>query len=228
MPQEDDSQTALMAGQGGNPDSGSVYQALAPAAVATGASPNGRPKLGPRAYSAPVMVWIGRTPPSTAIAEKADEEKPASKPARPIRQKSLSRTARPATVPAAAQAFTATQPKSIIEEGSATKTLVEPSAALKPAATKAKAKPGAVASGSAPRPKLGAIGTKPEPNTAAVAPAAADRKPAANKNAAAVQKPALASKPVKPNPKAKAAETKKPQVAAEAKTKDAKAKPKTN
>ena len=80
-------------------------------------------------------------------------------PAKP-KQKPLARTAKPAALPPAARAFTATEPKSILEDGkgSANRGAIQPSAALsrKPAASPA---------------KTGTIAAKPKPaQSSAVGP----------------------------------------------------------
>ena len=231
LPAEEDAQPAVT-----QSDDGRV-QMPPPTALAfsaAGSTPGARPQLGPRARFEPIVVWTGRTP-STALAARADEK--TTNPAKP-KQKPLARAAKSAPTPAAAQAFTATEPKSILDEGkgSGNKGAIQPSAALnqKPAASLPK--PKLSATGEGQRPKAGAIAAKPKPaQSAAVAspsaaakpavspkPAAAKStttKPAATKSAAAA-KPAASGKPEKKQT-AKTLDQKKPQVAAQAKPKPA-------
>ena len=179
-----------------------------------GSTPGARPQLGPRARFEPIVVWTGRTPPSAAVAAQDDKES-----ARPagakLKQKRLARAAKPASVPPAAQAFAATEPKSIINEPGEKPKAVQPAAALTP-------KPAAPA-----KPKTAAVSpptAKPAPPSR---PAGAAR--AATADPAGGAKPATAAKPKPaPRPQAKASEAKKVQAAAVAKAKQAsEAKPKT-
>jgi D-alanyl-D-alanine carboxypeptidase len=198
---------------------------------AGGSTPGGRPQLGPRARFEPILVWTGRTPP-TALA--AQEEPAPAKPTK-LKQKSMARAGKAGRLPASAQAFAATEPKSIIDDGKrpGNKGAIRPNAALdqKPAAASApKPKLGALGGGS-PRPKPGAITAKPKPTqSAAVSSPPATAKPLALTKPPAV-KPVAATKPGpsgKPDTKqsAKSAEPKKQAIAVQAKPKTAaKAKP---
>jgi D-alanyl-D-alanine carboxypeptidase len=152
-------------------------------ALASAQGDNGRVQLGPRAYFEPIVVWTGRTPPS-AVAAKESEKQPA-KPAeaklkpKPVR---AAKTARPS---AAAKAFAATEPKSIINEGGASKTAIQPDAALKPKGA---------ASGEAPRKMNGAAAKPKPPQTAAISlpaslrPSDAGEKPPVNAKLTAAPK----------------------------------------
>jgi D-alanyl-D-alanine carboxypeptidase len=219
LPAEEDAQPAAA-----QSDDGARVQppATALAFAATGSTPGTRPQLGPRARFEPILVWTGRTPPS-ALAARAEEKAPANA-AKP-RQKPV-RAAKPAPVPPAAQAFAATEPKTIIEEGrgSGNKGAIQPGAALASKPASALPKPKAAATGGE-RPKAGAIAAKPKPaQSAAVAgakPSVSSKPSAAAKPAAA--KPALGSKPAAKQA-TKNLEQKKPQAAAKPKT-AARAKP---
>ena len=212
LPAEEDAQP-----QSAQSDDGARVPPTALAYAATGSTPGARPQLGPRARFEPILVWTGRTPPTALAAQTEDK---AAKPAKP-RQKPIARAAKPAPVSVAAQAFAATEPKSIMEDGKgANKGAIQPSAALgpKPAAAPKLGAQG----GASERPKPGAIAAKPKPSQSAAvsrpsaAKPVASGKPAASKPATA--KPAASGKPDKKQA-AKAPEQKKPQAAAPAKAK---------
>jgi D-alanyl-D-alanine carboxypeptidase len=216
LPAEEDAQPVAQ-----GEDSGRVQ--LPPTALAfsaAGTTPGARPQLGPRARFEPIVVWTGRTQPTALAAQDADKSTDKPRAAK-AKQRSLAR-ARAAPVPPAAQAFAATEPKSILDEGkgAGNKGAVQPNAALNPTSVKASApKPGAVG-GEGQRRKAGAVQAKPSQSAAASPRAAAKptaAKPAATK-AAAVAKPAASGKPEKkPTAKASGQKQKKPQVAAQAK-----------
>jgi D-alanyl-D-alanine carboxypeptidase len=172
MPAEEDAQPATAQSD----DSGRILPPTALAFTAAGSTPGSRPQLGPRARFEPIIVWTGRTPPS-ALAARTEEK--AATPAKP-KQKPLARTAKPAALPPAAQAFTATEPKSILEngKGSANRGAIQPSAALsrKPAASPA---------------KTGTIAAKPQPAQSAAVSKPATGKPALKQKATAAAKPAV-------------------------------------
>ena len=233
MPAEEDAQPAAQSG-----DDGARVPPTALAYAATGSTAGARPQLGPRVRFEPIIVWTGRTPP-TALAAQTDD-----KPASPAKAKPKPlRAAKPVPVPAAAKAFAATEPKSIIEDGkgSGNKGAIQPSAALspRPATAPAAAPRVGVAGGASQRPKPGAIAVKPKPSrSAAVAsPSAAkpvvsakpivSAKPAASKGAA---KPAAAKPASSGNAEKKQAAKspeKKPHVTAPARAKTTAAKAKS-
>jgi D-alanyl-D-alanine carboxypeptidase len=204
MPGEDDTPASASA-DGENGRTQMPNGALAFASI--GSTPGARPQLGPRARFEPIVVWTGRTPPSTAVAAQDDDKESARPAGAKLKQKRLARAAKPATVPPAAQAFAATEPKSIINEPGEKPKPVQPAAALTP-------KPAAPA-----KPKTAAVSpptAKPAPpSRPAVAARAATADPAGGKPA-----PAATAKPKSaPKPQAKASEAKKVQAAGVAKAK---------
>jgi len=170
-PAEEEGQT-VASGNAENP----VVSLLAPTAMSfasAGAAPTRR-TLGPRAPFEPIPVWIGATP-GTAVAE--EETTSVRKPrasrmsARPVRVKSLSRTAA-ASIPPAARAFVQNRPKSIIDEG-------------KVETVKAKPQPvrqAAIKAAMNPKPALG--GKKAGPSVAQAKKPGAPAKPPAKAKAA--------------------------------------------
>jgi D-alanyl-D-alanine carboxypeptidase len=225
LPAEEDAQPSAQS------DDGARVPPTALAFAATGSTPGARPQLGPRARFEPILVWTGRTPP-TALAARSDEKATAN-PTKP-KQKPV-RAAKSPPVTAAAQAFTATEPKSIIEEGkgSGNKGAIQPSEALsrKSATVSAPApKLGVTGGGASQRLKPGAIAAKPKltqsaavASPSAVAKPVVSSKPGASKPAAAKPVAAKSAANNKPEKKqaAKAPEQKKPQVAAQTKPKTA-------
>jgi len=246
VPAEEEAHAGLGGLEAGSGNSGSALASLfaPPAAMAFAAPERASPPapkrtLGPRAYLQPIPVWIGRSPP-TAFATAEPDVKPARE------RKAMRSAAKPASigtgspaVPPAANAFAATETPSIMDRPGA-KGAIRPAAALKPpvlkpaapkpaAVARAATKPaapnaGAVGSGGAPRPKIGAIQAKPQlaaapaagepaakPRPAAAKPA--ERPPAARQAVAAAQpaavKPATArpATAAKPNPAAAAKKT---------------------
>jgi D-alanyl-D-alanine carboxypeptidase len=209
LPAEEDAQPASA-----QSDDGARVPPTALAYAATGSTPATRPQLGPRTRFEPILVWTGRSPP-TALAAQTDDK--TASPARP-RQKPIARAAKPAPASAAAKAFAATEPKSIIEDGArGNKGAIQPSAALSP--KPAPAKLGAT-DGATQRPKPGAIAAKPKPSQSAAVASPPAAKPAVSAKPSA-GKPVAAKPASKPEKKqaAKASEQKKPQVAAPAKAK---------
>jgi hypothetical protein len=140
------------------------------------------------------------------MAAQEEKEKPAKAVVAKPRKKPLSRTANTGQVPAAAQAFTATEPKSILDDVKASKGAIQPNAALqKPA--------------SASKPNAGGIAAKPTAQSATAAPPTGAKPAVTPKPAAAVNAkqaaPASSAKVDAKQPE------KKPQVAAETKPKAA-------
>ncbi len=146
-------------------------------------APGARPQLGPRARFEPILVWTGRTQPTALAAQ--DDDGPAK--AATAKTKPLSRAANAGQVPAAARAFTATEPKPILPDSKGNKGAIAPPAGAQP-------KPAA-----APKPNVGAIAAKPKPDGSAASTAPAGGKPAAVAKPAVAAKPTEAAKPaVKP------------------------------
>jgi D-alanyl-D-alanine carboxypeptidase len=232
IPAEEDAQPALLTSQGGSgPENGGLLPAHALAFSTFGNTPGTKPQLGPRARLETIPVWVGRTPP-TAMAAQEEDEKPTGKPAPKLKQKPLARAAKAGVIPAAAQAFTATEPKSIIDDGKggATKDAIQPSAALNAKLSSGAArtkKVGALATDDAQQPKAGATAARSRPKQPTRVPLAAEAKLTTGRKAAVVtggrsekrQAATLAEKK-----QAKASE-RKAQVGSQTKPRPTKAKP---
>jgi D-alanyl-D-alanine carboxypeptidase len=213
LPAEEEAPQAAAAGDG---DSARIQMPSSALAFAAVGAPGARPQLGPRVRFEPIRVWSGRTPPA-ATAEQ-DDDMPNKAAAKPAPKPVVRAAKRP--VPAAAEAFAATESKPILDEG-------------KGAGNKGAIGPATKPSGVTP--KAGAIAAKPKPaQSASVEPPAAKPAAAAPKPGASAPRPAVASRPAdagKPAAasaaapstaapaKAAAATEKKPQTAAPAKPK---------
>ena len=216
QPGEEDG--ASLAAQNGGPDEdpGRIQMPGSALAFSAMGAPGARPQLGPRARFEPILVWTGRTQPTALAAQ--DDDGPAK--AAAAKTKPLSRAANAGQVPAAARAFTATEPKPILPDSKGNKGAIAPPAGAQP-------KPAA-----APKPNVGAIAAKPKPDGSAASAAAAGDKPAAAAKPTVAAKPTETAKPaVKPTPaaapavKASAATSAKPVAGAKADTKPAETKP---
>jgi hypothetical protein len=206
-PQGEDDGASLAAQNGGpDEDPGRIQMPGSALAFSAMGAPGARPQLGPRARFEPILVWTGRTQPTALAAQ--DDDGPAK--AAAAKTKPLSRAANAGQVPAAARAFTATEPKPILPDSKGNKGAIAPPAGAQP-------KPAA-----APKPNVGAIAAKPKPDGSAASTAPAGGKPAAVAKPAVAAKPTEAAKPaVKPAPAATSA---KPVAGAKADTKPAETK----
>ena len=112
QPGEEDG--ASLAAQNGGPDEdpGRIQMPGSALAFSAMGAPGARPQLGPRARFEPILVWTGRTQPTALAAQ--DDDGPAK--AAAAKTKPLSRAANAGQVPAAARAFTATEPKPILPD----------------------------------------------------------------------------------------------------------------
>jgi D-alanyl-D-alanine carboxypeptidase len=214
-PQGEDDGASLAAQNGGpDEDSGRIQMPGSALAFSAMGAPGARPQLGPRARFEPILVWTGRTQP-TALAQ--DDDGPAK--AAAAKAKPLSRAANAGQVPAAARAFTATEPKPILADSKGNKGAIAAPAGGQP-------KPAA-----APKPNVGAIAAKPKPDGSAASATPAGGKPAGAKPAVAAKPPETAKPAVKPTPaaaaavKASAATSAKPVAGAKADMKPAETKP---
>jgi D-alanyl-D-alanine carboxypeptidase len=142
MPAEEDTQASLVSEKQGN-DGGLVP----PAALAFVGNGDARPKLGPRAYLEPVLVWTGRTAPTTVAAEEEQDQLVAGKPRatkRAAKRAAAKQIAKPKTKPLPlAAAAAASLPGAAETTGSASKAKAAAGAAAdkKPAKAAAAKKP---------------------------------------------------------------------------------------
>ena len=197
-PQGEDDGASLAQNGGPDEDPGRIQMPGSALAFSAMGAPGARPQLGPRARFEPILVWTGRTQPTALAAQ--DDDGPAK--AAAAKTKPLSRAANAGQAPAAARAFTATEPKPILPDSKGNKGTITPPAGAQP-------KPAAAA--------------KPKPDGSAASAAPAGGKPAAAAKPAVAAKPTETAKPpVKPAPAVTSA---KPVAGAKADTKPPETKP---
>jgi D-alanyl-D-alanine carboxypeptidase len=193
--------------QNGDAESGRIQMPSSALAFAAVGTPGARPQLGPRARFAPIVVWTGRTPPTTLTAESEDKPAVAAKP-------------KPQT-----RALTAKEPRSGPDDGKGIKGVIQASTAPSPKPAASAPKPNAAAVAAKPKPSQSAAADAPAAKPAAKAPVAA--KPAAAATSAGKANPAATkpsgsakaeTKPLDIKPAAKPAE-RKPVASAETKPK---------